>query len=120
MYLTVNGQTVETDQDGFLKDPKAWDNQVMKALVAQHEAETEQPLSDTALGLVDYVREFYDEHQTVPGMHEIVNQLGRHDGESFMEAQEFKTFLYELFPHGPVQSLAKLAGLPNPGVENES
>jgi len=25
-----------------------------------------------------------------------------------------------MFPHGPIQKLAKLAGLPNPGNENQS
>ncbi|HCQ64139.1 MAG TPA: hypothetical protein DIU07_02715 [Rhodobacteraceae bacterium] len=120
MSLIVNGKTLNTDQDGYLLDPNEWDQDVMQALIAAHEGEGHKPLSETAIGLVGYFREMFEEKQTTPSMHELVNELGRRPGESFTEAQDFKNFLYEMFPHGPVQKLAKLAGLPNPGVENES
>jgi TusE/DsrC/DsvC family sulfur relay protein len=120
MTLTVNGKTLETDQEGYLLDRNDWDQEVMQALIAEHEAEGHKPLSETAIGLVGYVRESFEEKQTIPTMHELINELGRREGESFTEAQDFKNFLYGMFPHGPIQKLAKLAGLPNPGVENES
>ncbi|MCB1347616.1 MAG: TusE/DsrC/DsvC family sulfur relay protein [Paracoccaceae bacterium] len=120
MTLTVKDTQLETDENGFLRDPAAWNEDVMQALVAQHEAEGHKPLSETAKGLVGYMREHYEETETVPGMHKIIEELGRAHGESFAEGEDYKAFLYEMFPHGPVQMLAKLAGLPNPGVENES
>ena len=111
MTLTVKDTQLETDENGFLRDPAAWNEDVMQALVAQHEAEGHKPLSETAKGLVGYMREHYEETETVPGMHKIIEELGRAHGESFAEGEDYKAFLYEMFPHGPVQMLAKLAGL---------
>ncbi len=118
MTLTVNGKTLETDSEGFLLNPEDWDEDVMAALIAAHEAAGHKPVSETAIGLIEYVREYYDEHQKHPTMHELIKELGRHEGESFHEAEaSYKKFLYDMFPHGPVQMLAKLAGLPAPREE---
>ncbi|MFP3874518.1 MAG: TusE/DsrC/DsvC family sulfur relay protein [Thiohalophilus sp.] len=40
--------------------------------------------------------------------------------KNFTDAEKYKNILYAMFPHGPIQKLSKLAGLPNPGNENES
>ncbi len=120
MSLEVNGKCIETDNEGHLIDPSNWDTDVMKALIKQHENDGHRPLSETAIGLVHYFREYFDKNQKAPRMNEIINDLGRHPGESFSDAEEYKKFLYEMFPHGPIQKLSKLAGLPNLGNENES
>lgn len=117
MSLNVNGKVIETDEEGYLVNPDDWDEDVMKALIAQHEAEGHKPLSETAIGLIQFVREYYEEHLTHPDMHQLINELGRKPGESFREAEEYKKFLYDMFPHGPVAMLAKLAGLPVPREE---
>lgn len=117
MPLTVNGKTIATDEEGYLLNPDDWDEDVMEALIAQHEAEGHKPVSETGRGLVGFVREFYEEHQAHPSMHQLVEELGRHEGESFREAEKYKKFLYEQFPHGPILMLAKLAGLPLPREE---
>lgn len=118
MALEVNGKTIETNEEGFLLNPEDWDEDVMEALIAQHEAAGHRKVTETARGLIGYVREFYEENQRHPTMHELVNDLGRHKGESFRDAEEYKKFLYELFPHGPEMMLAKLAGLPEPREAN--
>lgn len=118
MALVVNGKTIETDAEGFLLDPDDWDEAVMDALIDAHQSAGHKPISETARGLIEYVREFYEDHQRHPTMHDLVNDLGRHKGESFRDAEAYKAFLYELFPHGPEQMLAKLAGLPAPREAN--
>jgi len=119
MSIEVNGKTIETDSEGYLLNQKDWDEDVMNALIKQHEADGHKPLSDTAIGVVEYTREYYDEHQKHPTMNKLIKELGeRHKGK-FSEAEDYKKFLYSMFPHGPTQKLAKLAGLHNPGNENQ-
>lgn len=120
MSIVVNGKTIETDEAGFLKNREDWDEAVAEALVTAHEKAGHKPLSETALGLVNYFREYYLKRHTCPTMNDLMNNLGKDAGQSFSDAQEYKTFLYDMFPHGPIQMLCKLAGLPDPGVENQS
>jgi TusE/DsrC/DsvC family sulfur relay protein len=120
MSIVVNGKTIETDEAGFLKNSKDWDEAVAKALATAHEKAGHKPLNETALGLVNFFREYYEDKLTHPTMNDLVNTLGKHPGQSFSDAEEYKKFLYDMFPHGPIQMLCKLAGLPDPGVENQS
>ncbi len=120
MSITVNGKVIETDAAGFLKNPNDWDEDVSDALAKAHEEAGHKPLNETAMGLVDYCREYYEEKLTHPTMNDLLNTLGKHPDQSFSDAKAYKKFLYDMFPHGPIQMLCKLAGLPDPGVENQS
>jgi tRNA 2-thiouridine synthesizing protein E len=120
MSLQVKGRTIQTNEEGYLIDPEDWDHDVMDVLIKQHEAEGHKPLSETAIGLIDYFREYYGEYQKHPTMNQLIKELGMRQADNFSEAEEYKTFLYEMFPHGPIQMLSKLSGLPSPGNENES
>jgi sulfur relay (sulfurtransferase) DsrC/TusE family protein len=53
-------------------------------------------------------------------MHILLRTLGRQHGEKFQDQEGYKRFLYDLFPHGPVRMLCKLAGLPKPVDETET
>lgn len=119
MAINVNGTTIETDEAGFLKDPEDWNEDVARALAREHEKAGNEPLDETAKGLVYFFRQFYKERLVHPSMNELLDTLKK-PGESFSDTEKYKTRLYQLFPHGPVQALCRLAGLPNPGVENES
>lgn len=118
MSIEVNGTIIETDEEGFLINPNDWNEAVGEALIKQHEADGHKPVSDTAEGLIDYFREYYHENKTHPTMHQLVQTLGARHGEHFHDHEAYKNFLYELFPHGPVQMLCKLAGLPKPIDQN--
>ncbi len=120
MNITVNGKTIETDRAGFLKNPYDWNDEVGDMLVKEYEKSGLRPIDDTSLGLVDYFREYYEENHTHPTMNVLVNTLGKHQKKHFSDTYAYKKFLYELFPNGPVQTLCQLAGLPDPGVENQS
>ena len=120
MSITVEGKALETDQAGFLKNPDDWSEDVAEVLKQEHEKAGHKPVSETAMGLVYYFREYYEKNLTHPTMNDLVNTLGKHQGKSFHDAEAYKEFLYSMFPHGPIQMLSKLAGLPNPGVENQS
>ncbi|HBE93762.1 MAG TPA: hypothetical protein DDW55_15085 [Gammaproteobacteria bacterium] len=55
----------------------------------------------------------------ISGMHKLVMTLGKSHGQHYHDHESYKTFLYELFPRGPVPELCKLAGLPKPMEEFE-
>ena len=119
MSLNVNGKKIEIDEEGFLINPEDWNDEVADALIKQHEADGHKPVSETARGLVDYFREYYNEYKKHPTMHKLLLTLGKHEGKSYAAKEAYKGYLYELFPHGPIQMLCKLAGLPKPSDTNE-
>jgi len=53
-------------------------------------------------------------------MHKLLAGRAKLESKQFADEESYKNFLYELFPHGPVRMLCKLAGLPNPKDEVET
>jgi len=119
MNIKVNDKMIETDEEGFLLNVNDWNDKVCEVLIKQHESDGHKPVSETAHGLIDYFRDYYQENKVHPTMHKLVLTLGKHHGEQFHEQEAYKAYLYELFPHGPVRMLCKLAGLPKPSDQNE-
>jgi TusE/DsrC/DsvC family sulfur relay protein len=120
MSIEVNGKIIETDEEGYLINPNDWNEDVAEALIKQHESQGHQSVSETAWGLIMYFREYYQENKVHPSMHKLVLTLGKHHGKRFSDQEAYKAFLYELFPHGPMRMLCKLAGLPRPKDDIET
>jgi tRNA 2-thiouridine synthesizing protein E len=120
MSLQVNGKLIETDEEGYLLNRDDWNEAVCEALIQQHVAAGHKPLNETEKGLIDYFRAYYEEHQVHPSMHKLVQALGRDEGARFHDQEACKTHLYQVFPHGPVRMLCKLAGCPKPSHEVET
>ncbi|HFD79045.1 MAG TPA: TusE/DsrC/DsvC family sulfur relay protein [Gammaproteobacteria bacterium] len=120
MSIEVNGRIIETDEEGFLLNPDDWDEDVAEALVRAHEAAGHKPVTETGWELIRYFREYYEAHQVHPTMHKLLAQRARLEGKPFHDEESYRDFLYELFPHGPIPMLCKLAGLPNPSLEVET
>ena len=115
MSICIEGKSIETDEQGFLLDPSRWDECVAEAIAAEMGID----LKEIHWGLINYFRTFYEDKMRHPTMREWVLTLGRHHGKPFAEARQYRDFLYQLFPDGPVPTLCKLAGLPRPKNENE-
>ncbi len=120
MSIEVNGKTIATDEEGYLVNPEQWDEEVAEALVKQHEAAGHKKVTETGWELIRYFREYYEQHMTHPTMHKLMKDKAKLEGKHFHDEESYKAFLYELFPHGPIQMLCKLAGLPNPKEEIET
>lgn len=120
MSIEVNGKAIETDEEGFLINPDDWDEDVAKVLVQQHEAAGHKQVTEEGWSLIRYFREYYEDHMTHPTMHKILRERAKEEGKDFLSEEKFKDHLYELFPHGPIRMLCKLAGLPNPKDEVET
>ncbi|PLN57229.1 sulfurtransferase TusE [Klebsiella pneumoniae] len=100
------GNEIETDSEGYLKDTTQW-SEAMAEVIAAQEGIT---LAVEHWEVVRFVREFYLEFNTSPAIRMLVkamaNKLGEEKGNS--------RYLYRLFPKGPDKQATKIAGLPKP------
>jgi tRNA 2-thiouridine synthesizing protein E len=103
MSYTVNGETLETDDQGYLLEPDYRD-EVVEA-IAQAEGLT---LTDDHWTVVRYLRDEYREHGHTPNFRNMLKGLAE-----VMPGCDSKS-LYDLFPVGPAKQGAKVAGLPQP------
>jgi len=112
MALEVNGKVLATDEDGFLLDPGDWNEDVPAAMAARDGFE----LKDDHEGLIDYFREYYEEHQIHPSMHLICKELGGCIGKEHHDHKAVASHIYKIFhTHcDPIAELCKLSGLPKP------
>ncbi len=92
MTLEIGGMVLNTDEEGYLLDPDAWDECVDEAVAKAQGLE----LTEIHWGLINYFRTFYEDHMRHPSMHELVKTLGKHHGKSFEEAKKYRDFLYQL------------------------
>ncbi len=120
MDIVIGDQITKTDDQGFLLNPEDWTKEVGLELVKRHEADGHKKVTQTGWMLINYFHDFYEDHMRHPTMNEIIRDREKHDGKDFeKEEHDYKEFLYELFPHGPIPMLAKLAGLPREAVAKE-
>ncbi len=110
MSLNVGTREIEVDEEGYLRNPADWDEAVALAIAAEEGIE----LTPVHWMLISWFRTFYEKNERHPTMHEWVETLGGFHGRPYRDAKKYRDFLYALFPKGPVQTLAKLAGLPKP------
>ena len=97
---TVTGIAVELDAEGFFTDPASW-NETMVPELAR--AEGIDNLTDTHWRVIRFMRDAY----LATGAGPTVRVLGKTSGVSIKE-------LYQLFPHGPAKTAAKIAGIRKP------
>ena len=119
MSITVQGKLVETDEEGYLLNRDDWSDEVAEKMSALQAQQDQVKLTDTHWGLIHYFRDNYNENKVHPTMHKLVITLGKQHGEHFHDEKVYEKFLYDIFPHGPVQELCKLAGLPKPLADTE-
>ncbi len=97
---TLGGKEIEIDEDGFIQDPDAWDEEVAKDLAKTEEVEE---MTEEHWKLVNYLRDYYQKFQIAPMIRKLCKETGL----------DLKR-IYELFPSGPAKGACKVAGLPKP------
>jgi len=105
MALEVNGNSIELDGNGNLVDPKAWDEDVAKALAA--EDDTMGELTQEHMDVLNYLREEYFENSNQPMERAINKDMGKIWGKKISSKD-----LYKLFPGAPSKQGNRIAGLP--------
>ena len=100
------GNEIETDSEGYLKDTTQW-SEAMADVIAAQEGIT---LAVEHWEVVRFVREFYLEFNTSPAIRMLVTAIANKFGEEKGNSR----YLYRLFPKGPAKQATKIAGLPKP------
>ena len=100
------GNEIETDSEGYLKDTTQW-SEAMAEVIAAQEGIT---LAVEHWEVVRFVREFYLEFKTSPAIRMLVKAMANKFGEEKGNSR----YLYRLFPKGPAKQATKIAGLPKP------
>ncbi len=106
MGLEVNGQVLETDEEGFLLDPAQWNRDV-----AEHIARGERlELDESRWRVVQFVRDYFEERHSVPEARTVLKALA----ETLGKENATRKYLYALFPYGYGQQACKIAGMRKP------
>ncbi len=103
MAYVVDGDNLETDDQGYLLEPD-WRDETVRVIAAAEGIE----LTDAHWTVVGYLREQYREHDHTPNFRNMLKGL-----EPLIPGVDSKA-LYDLFPVGPAKQGAKVAGLPQP------
>jgi dissimilatory sulfite reductase related protein len=98
--ISLEGNELEVDEDGFIVDPTKWNEQIALGLA---KTEGVEALSEKHWQLVNYLRKYYQEFGIAP----MIRKLCKETGFKLNE-------VYELFPSGPAKGACKVAGLPKP------
>lgn len=98
--IEIEGRTFEVDGDGFLADPKIWDDEVAR-LIAKHDGI--EDMNDRHWAVVNIIRSNWEEKGMAPMIRVICKETG-------LRLRE----IYELFPLGPARGACRVAGLPKP------
>jgi len=95
----IAGQVLDFDDEGFMKEPSVWNEEIAKALANDEGIE----LTDRHFLVLHFMRSEYEKNQKVPSLRKVKNESGVGTKE-----------LYKLFPKGPAKKAARIAGLGKP------
>ncbi|MBT3309420.1 MAG: TusE/DsrC/DsvC family sulfur relay protein [Gammaproteobacteria bacterium] len=104
MSYEVNGQTIETNPNGYLENQDDWNEEVGKVIAEAEGVE----MSDKHWDLVNHLRdEFFNNGGSQPNDRNLVKAMSAAWGEKINSKD-----LYTLFPKQPSKQAGKIAGLP--------
>ena len=106
MAYTVNGKTIDADEEGYLVNINEW-NEDLAALIAKDE---NVAMSPEHWEVINFLREYYAEYQIAPAVRVLTKAISKKMGPD----KGSNKYLYELFPYGPAKQACKIAGLPKP------
>ena len=95
-----DGKEIEVDQEGFMTDPKIWDEQIAENFA---KLEGVEKLTDEHWAVIKYIRTYYLQNDLAPMVRSICKTT----------SLPLKK-IYELFSAGPAKGACKWAGLPKP------
>ncbi|MCU0610831.1 MAG: TusE/DsrC/DsvC family sulfur relay protein [Candidatus Eisenbacteria bacterium] len=99
--IEISGHSVQLNEEGFLQNPGEWNRDVAAELARTQEGL--DAMTDEHWSVVNYIRDYYLEHNLAPMVRKICMTTGLK-----------LTRIFELFPSGPAKGACKVAGLPKP------
>lgn len=106
MAIEIDGSRLETDEEGFLLSPSEWNRAVAEKIALGEQLEMTEP----RWAVVNFVREYFEERQSVPEARTVLKMLGEQLGKD----KATRKYLHELFPYGYGQQACKIAGMRKP------
>lgn len=103
MTYVVDNEELETDDQGYLTEPR-FDDEVVRTIAAAEGIE----LTEAHWEVINFMRDQYKEHGHTPNFRNMLK------GFSEIHPGADSKYLYDLFPLGPAKQAAKVAGLPQP------
>ena len=103
MSLEVNGTSIELDHEGYLLEPTDWNEDVAYAIAAEENIE----MTDEVWEVINFVRNYYDERQSVPEHRVLLQELRKRHGKE----KATRRYVYNMFPYGYGQQACKIAGM---------
>ena len=104
MGYEVNGQTIETNANGYLVEMSDWNEDVAKVIAEAEGVE----LNEKAWDLINFLRdEYLNNNGNQPNDRNIVKAMSDKWGEKIQSKD-----LYTLFPMQPSKQAGKIGGLP--------
>lgn len=97
---------IETDAEGFLKDPSLWQPSIASA-IAHHLGIS---LTDQHWEVIHFARQFYQQYQTIPIARIFIKQLQVHLQSDTVNSM----YLIRLFNAQLIRTIAQIAGIPKP------
>ena len=92
-------ETVEFDEEGFMKDPNAWTPEIAEGIAEAVGIE----LTDRHWVVINFNRKDFEENGEPPTLRRITKTTDVNTKE-----------LYQLFPGGPAKNAARISGLGKP------
>ncbi len=95
------------DNEGYLINPGDWSQDIANELAKEEAIE----LNDTYWSILNFMRQYYDEHKVAPDVRHTTKYLST---ENSCDKKQAKKQLFELFPYGYVKQACKIAGMKRP------
>lgn len=102
----IDGVSLETSDDGFLRDAGLWNETVAEALACREGI----ALSPAHWEILHFIRDYYFQFQHLPNARMFASAIRKKLGSDKAQSR----YLQKLFPDGPLKYACKLAGLPKP------
>ena len=100
----MNSHTPAIDDEGYLIDPRQWNEEIAGQFASQENINLTQDHWDA----IRFMREYYDDHQIAPDVRHVMKHLAKRLG------QESRNAIFELFPYGYVKQACRIAGMKRP------
>ena len=97
-------QLPDIDEEEYLIDPNVWNQEIAREFAFQESIE----LTHDHWDAIDFMREYYAEHQVAPDVRHVTKHLAERLG------LDSRNKIFELFPYGYVKQACKIAGMKRP------
>jgi len=106
MSYEFNGQTIESDEEGYLIDISLWNRELAELIAEDEDIE----MTTDHWEVINFLRQYYEDFQIAPAVRVLTKAVKKKMGPEKGNSK----YLYELFPYGPGKQACKIAGLPKP------